>query len=30
MIEDTVIITNNRLKIENVDRQKYYVREVMN
>lgn len=30
MIEDTVIVTNNRLKIENVDRQKYLVREVMN
>jgi hypothetical protein len=30
MIEDTIIVTNNRLKIENVDRQKYLVREVMN
>ena len=30
MIEDLVIVTNNRLKIENLNSQQYTVREVMN
>ena len=29
MIEDLVIVTNSKLKIENVNRQQYYVSEVM-
>jgi hypothetical protein len=30
MIEDLVIVTNSQLKIENVNKQQYDVREVMN
>ena len=30
MIEDLIIVTNGRLKIENVNKQQYVVSEVMN